>query len=134
MADASKINKDIKVLVVDDHPLTRNMVRSILRGAGFDDVLQAENGAQALEVVFKENLGLVICDWNMPTTSGIEVLRAIRAEPKLKSLPFLMLTAEAYRENVLEASKAGVTDYVVKPFTADVLMKKVEEVLKKVRS
>ena len=125
------VDKNIHILVVDDHPLTRNMVKSILKGVGFDNVYQAENGHLAVTRIFEEDIGLVICDWNMPNLSGLEVLRQIRADERFKELPFLMLTAEAYRENIVEAVKSGVTDYMIKPFTAEILMKKIEAVLHK---
>lgn len=123
----------VRVLVVDDYLLTRDMVRAILRGIGFTHVVTAENGEIALRALEQHAFHLVICDWNMPTMSGIELLRAVRAMPRYKTLPFLMLTAEAYRENVLEATKAGVTDYVAKPFTAEVLGSKIEEMLNRTK-
>jgi two-component system chemotaxis response regulator CheY len=120
----------IKILVVDDHQLTRDMVGSILKGMGFTRLEQAEDGYLALQKLEDNEYDLIICDWNMPRMSGLEVLRNIRSRAKTKKLPFLMLTAEVYRENVVEAMKAGVTDYVSKPFTADVLGRKLEGILK----
>ena len=123
------INKSTtKILVVDDHLLTRDMVRIILKGLGFLNVDTAENGNVALERLNDGGYALVICDWNMPQCSGLELLRAVRAGGVCPSIPFLMLTAEAYRESVREAVKAGVTDYISKPFTAGVLQQKIEKV------
>lgn len=129
---ASKYGRQLKILIVDDHALTRTMVKAILRGIGFEHVVQAESGANAVQVVMSEPVDLVICDWNMPDGNGIEVLRTLRADTRFKKLPFLMLTAEAYRENVTAAMEAGVTDYVIKPFTSDVLIDKLETTLRKV--
>lgn len=121
---------EVRILVVDDHPLTRDMVSSILKGIGFGRLDQAENGHIALLKLNEGEFDLIICDWNMPTMSGLEVLEEIRSEERFKDIPFLMLTAEAYRENVAAAMKAGVTDYIAKPFTADVLSKKIEQILR----
>lgn len=124
-----KYSKTLTILVVDDHSLTRTMVKAILRGIGFENVLQAESGIQAINTVMTEKVDLVICDWNMPEGNGLEVLRTLRADARFKNLPFLMLTAEAYRENVVAAVEAGVSDYVIKPFTSDVLVEKLGTVL-----
>jgi two-component system chemotaxis response regulator CheY len=120
---------EIHVLVVDDHFPTRDMVKTILRSVGFTKISQADNGAAALMKVEEQNIDLVICDWNMPGTSGIEFLTALRSKDRYKNLPFLMLTAEAYRENVKQAIENGVTDYITKPFTAQVLTQKVLQTL-----
>ena len=111
-------------MVVDDHPMTRNMVRAILRGVGFSHVLLAESGIQAQALLTEKGADFIICDWNMPGMSGLEFLNIVRET--YKTIPFLMLTAEAYRENVEAAIQAGVTDYVIKPFTAETLVSKVE--------
>ncbi len=129
MSAIDSIDKSISILVVDDYAMTRDMIRSILKQHGFMNVYAAEDGKKALERLNTENVALVICDWNMPIMSGIEVLRAVRADPELKEIPFLMLTAEAYRESVQEAVKSGVTDYISKPFTAQVLIEKVSQAL-----
>jgi two-component system chemotaxis response regulator CheY len=130
----AKFGKQFNILVVDDHSLTRTMVKAILRGIGFENVLQAENGAAAVDIVMSEPVDLVICDWNMPEANGLDVLRTLRADARFKKLPFLMLTAEAYRENVTAALEAGVTDYVIKPFTSDVLIDKLDSILRRITS
>lgn len=122
------ISKDIVIVVADDYSLTRDMIRAILKQLGFSNVLTAENGKRACEIILGEHVDLVICDWNMPGMTGLEVLRTVRNSEKTKDLPFLMLTAEAYRENVVEAVKAGVTDYIAKPFTSQTLSDKLETV------
>lgn len=125
-----KIDKSISILIVDDHALTRDMIRSILRQLGFQNLLTVDDGKKAFDELQRARYDLVISDWNMPTCSGIELLRAIRADKALKEIPFLMLTAEAYRENVVEAVKAGATDYISKPFTAQTLSEKVAKVMR----
>jgi two-component system, chemotaxis family, chemotaxis protein CheY len=126
MSRLDAIDKNISILIADDYALTRDMVRSILKQYGFGNVLAVEDGRRALEKIREMPLDLVICDWNMPGMSGLEVLRAVRADQRFRKLRFLMLTAESYRENVVEALKAGVSDYMVKPFTAMVLAEKLE--------
>lgn len=123
--------RDIAILVVDDQPIARDLVRTILKGNGFNTILVAENGRTALDILMQARVELMICDWNMPNLTGVELLRKVRAIPQYKELPFLMLTAEAYRENVQEAMAAGVTDYVTKPFTAEVLTQKINTILSK---
>ncbi len=118
------------VMVVDDHGMTRDLVRTILRGLGFINILTVENGRAAYKMLETNNVKLIVCDWNMPGGSGIELLRAVREHPQFKDVPFLMLTAEAYKESVEEAMKQGVSDYVAKPFTADVLVAKITGILK----
>ena len=127
MANAAKL----AILIIDDHGLTREMVRSILKQAGYDTLYMAESGHEALEIMRDKKVDLVVCDWNMPGMSGLEVLRTIRSDRSLKRLPFVMLTAEAYKENIVEALRSGVTEYVVKPFTAQTLTEKVAAALAK---
>lgn len=120
---------DYKILVVDDHALTRDMVRMILKGLGFSDIITAENGEIAFDAVKANYFDLIICDWNMPRFTGLELLTAVRTNKDFESTPFLMLTAEAYRDSVKAALDAGVTDYISKPFTAGVLGDKVMKAL-----
>lgn len=131
MNSAEGVDLNIRVLIADDYALTRNMVKAILRGVGFAEVVQADDGAQALQKIVEERFGLVVCDWNMPRKTGLEVLTEIRAMPHYASLPFVLLTAEAYKDNVEAAMKAGVSDYVIKPFTAETLTSKIFEVLRR---
>ena len=119
---------ELMILVVDDYALTRELLRSILKQLGFNNVICVEDGRRAIEKIREEAIDLVICDWNMPGMTGLEVLEAVRSDNKSKNLPFLMLTAEAYRENVVEAIKAGVSDYIAKPFTAQIINEKIEKV------
>ncbi len=121
----------MKVLMVDDFATMRKIVRNILKQIGFEDISEAEDGNAALRVIKNEKVGLVVTDWNMPNMSGLDLLREIRQDPQTSSLPVLMVTAEGLKENVMEAVKAGVSNYVVKPFTAEVLQEKIETIFKK---
>ena len=121
----------MKVLVVDDFATMRKILRNILKQIGFEDITEAEDGNVALRVIKTEPVGLVVTDWNMPNMSGLDLLRAIRGNPETSSLPVLMVTAEGLKENVMDAVKAGVNNYVVKPFTAEVLQEKIETIFKK---
>lgn len=125
-------NFGIKVLVVDDFPTMRRIVKNLLKQLGFENIDEAEDGVQALNKLKSGNYGLVVSDWNMPHMEGIDLLRSIRQEPEpLKNIPFLMVTAEAEKEKVIEAIKAGVDNYIVKPFTAEVLKEKLEKIADK---
>lgn len=122
------VDKSISILVVDDHSLTRDMVRVILRQFGFLNISTAENGLRAIERLNETKIDLVICDWNMPSMSGIEVLRAIRSSQKYNDIKFIMLTAEAYRDSVKEAASLHVNAYIAKPFTANQLGEQISAV------
>jgi two-component system chemotaxis response regulator CheY len=111
----------MRVLVVDDFATMRKIVRNVLKQIKLENTMEAENGKQALELLKKEEIGLIISDWNMPEMTGIELLRACKADPNLRHIPFIMVTAEANKESVLEAIKAGVDNYIAKPFTSDKL-------------
>lgn len=125
-------NLGIKVLVVDDFPTMRRIVKNLLKQLGFENIDEAEDGLQALKKLQTGEYGLVISDWNMPNMEGIELLRNVRqsSEP-LKNIPFLMVTAEAEKEKVIEAIKAGVDNYIVKPFTAELLTEKLSKIAEK---
>ncbi len=127
------IDTGMKVLVVDDMSTMRRIVKNVLRQIGFSDIMEAENGQDALTKLKAGGFGLVVSDWNMPVMQGIELLRAVRADAELKTLPFLMVTAEAQKENLIEAVQAGVSNYVVKPFTAEVLQGKLEKIFANVQ-
>ncbi|HCJ50234.1 MAG: chemotaxis protein CheY [Gallionellales bacterium CG_4_10_14_3_um_filter_54_96] len=117
-----------KFLVVDDFSTMRRIVRNLLKELGFVNVQEAEDGVQALNKLRSEAFDFVVSDWNMPNMTGIELLRAIRADIKLKHLPVLMVTAEAKRENIIAAAQAGASGYVVKPFTAATLDEKLKKI------
>lgn len=117
-----------KFLVVDDFSTMRRIVRNLLKELGFTDVQEAEDGVDALAKLRAGDFEFVVSDWNMPNMTGIELLRNIRADAKLKHLPVLMVTAEAKKENIIEAAQAGASGYVVKPFTAATLDEKLKKI------
>jgi len=118
----------MRILVVDDFSTMRRILKNILKQIGYTDIDEAEDGNGALAKLRQDKYDLVVSDWNMPNMSGLDLLKAIRADSALNGTPVLMVTAEAKKENVVEAIKAGVNNYVVKPFTAEVLREKIEKV------
>ncbi len=118
---------NMKVLVVDDFATMRRIVRNVLKEIGFTNIIEADDGKTALKELKKEKFDLILCDWNMPEMHGLELLNRIRSDDKLEDIPFVMLTAEAQKEYILEAVKAGVNNYVVKPFTAETISEKLEK-------
>jgi len=120
----------MKFLVVDDFSTMRRIVRGLLKELGFLNVDEAEDGVVALAKLKSEAFDFVVSDWNMPNMTGIDLLRAIRADAALAHLPVLMVTAEAKKENIIEAAKAGASGYVVKPFTAATLDEKLNKIFK----
>ncbi len=121
---------NIRILVVDDMSTMRRIIKTILNQLGYSNIEEAENGKQALAKLKKEKFDFVITDWNMPEMDGLTLVREIRSDEELKALPVLMVTAEAKKENVMEALKAGVNNYIVKPFTPEVLKEKMEKIFK----
>jgi two-component system chemotaxis response regulator CheY len=126
------IDKNIKILVVDDFPTMRRIVRNLLKELEFVNVDEAEDGAVGLDKVRNGNYGFVVSDWNMPNMDGLAMLQAIRADPSFAKLPVLMVTAEAKKENIIAAAKAGANGYVVKPFTAITLEEKITKIFEKI--
>ncbi len=123
------MDPNLKVLVVDDFATMRRIVKNILKDIGFVNITEAEDGSVALKALQASAVDLIICDWNMPNMSGLELLQAVRADPALKAIPFVMVTAEAQKTRVVEAVQAGVSNYIVKPFTADAVKEKLKKVL-----
>ena len=121
----------LKFLVVDDFSTMRRIVRNLLKELGFTNVDEAEDGAVALAKLREGNFEFVVSDWNMPNMDGLTLLQNVRADAKLKALPFLMVTAEAKKENIIAAAQAGASGYVVKPFTAATLQEKLEKIFEK---
>jgi two-component system chemotaxis response regulator CheY len=119
-----------KFLVVDDFSTMRRIIRNLLKELGFNNVDEAEDGVQALNTLRGGNFQFVISDWNMPNMTGIDLLRSIRADAALKHIPVLMVTAEAKKENIIQAAQAGASGYVVKPFTAATLDEKLTKIFK----
>ncbi len=124
----------MKILVVDDFATMRRIVKNILKQLGFENIEEAEDGEQAFNKLKGGGFKFVVSDWNMPNLDGLGLLKKVRSDPELKSLPILMVTAEAEKEKVVEAIKAGVSNYVVKPFTAEVLKEKMDKILSKMES
>lgn len=123
------MDSNIKILVVDDFATMRKVVRNLLKQGGYDDIVEAEDGVMALKALKSQKIDFVVSDWNMPNMSGLELLKAVRADPELAKTPFLMVTAEALQDNVVAAVKAGVNNYIVKPFTAEVLNEKIKKII-----
>ena len=121
-------NPDIDVLVVDDAATMRRIVKGLLHELGFKNMREAENGSVALDELKRKKADLVVADWNMPVMTGIDMLRAIRSDDGLKSIPVLMVTAEAKKDNIVEALQAGVNNYIVKPFNAKTLEEKLNKI------
>ena len=123
------MSTSIRYLVVDDFSTMRRIVKNLLQELGYQNVQEADDGKTAWPMLQTGSFDFVITDWNMPLMPGLDLLKAIRADEKLKSLPVLMVTAEAKREQIVEAVQAGVSGYVVKPFTAEILKQKLDKIL-----
>jgi two-component system chemotaxis response regulator CheY len=123
------MSSQLRFLVVDDFSTMRRIVKNLLQELGYANVQEADDGSTALPMLKSGNFDFVITDWNMPQLPGLELLKAVRADPKLAHLPVLMVTAEAKREQIVEAAQAGVSGYVIKPFTAQVLGEKLAKIL-----
>jgi len=124
-------DNNIKVLVVDDFATMRRIVKNILTQLGYKNVIEADDGTTAMEIIKKEKIDLIISDWNMPKMTGLDFLKAIRANPETSTTPFIMVTAEAQQDNIIMAVKAKVSQYIVKPFTAETLGEKISKVFGK---
>ncbi len=119
---------NMKILIVDDFATMRRIVKNILTQIGFKNFIEAEDGTIAWDVLQKEKVDFIVSDWNMPTMTGIELLRKVRADERFKDLPFMMVTAEAQKENIIEAVKERVSNYIVKPFTPETLSEKIQKI------
>ena len=126
------MEKNIKILVVDDFATMRKVLRNLLKQAGYENIIEAEDGVTALRTLKSQKIDFVISDWNMPNMTGIELLKAVRADSDLATMPFLMVTVEALQDKVIAAVKAGVNNYIVKPFTAEVLNEKITKIMEKI--
>lgn len=124
----------MRILVVDDFATMRRIVKNLLRDLGFKNTAEADDGSSALPMLKNEHFDFLVTDWNMPNMKGIELLKAVRADEHLKNLPVLMVTAEAKREQIIEAASAGVNGYIVKPFTADTLKTKIDKIFERIES
>ena len=122
----------MKILIVDDFSTMRRIIKNLLRDLGFTNTSEADDGQTGLPMLQSGNFDFLITDWNMPGMTGIDLLKAVRADAEIRDLPILMVTAEAKREQIIEAAQAGVNGYVVKPFTAAVLKEKIEKIFERV--
>lgn len=125
------MNTNMKILVVDDFSTMRRIVKNLLNDLGFSNIQEADDGSTALTALEAGDFEFVVTDWNMPGMTGIDLLKAIRANPKFAGLPVLMVTAEACREQIIEAAKAGVNGYIIKPFTAVTLKEKLDRIFER---
>lgn len=122
------IDMNMNVLIVDDYKTMLRIIENLLKQLGFKNVMQATDGSMALKMLREEKYGMVISDWNMEPMTGLQLLKEVRADAQLKPIPFIMVTAESKTENVIAAKEAGVNNYIVKPFNAETLKKKISEV------
>jgi len=123
------MSKSLKFLVVDDYSTMRRIVKNLLHDLGYPNVAEADDGTSALPMLQKGGYDFVVTDWNMPGMAGLDLLKAIRADERLKELPVLMVTAEAKRDQIVAAAQAGVSGYVIKPFSAETLKQKLDRIL-----
>lgn len=123
----------MKILIVDDFSTMRRIIKNLLRDLGFTNMVEADDGITAIPILNSGSIDFLVTDWNMPGMTGIDLLRHVRADEKLRSLPVLMVTAEAKREQIIEAAQAGVNGYVVKPFTALALKEKIEKIFERIQ-
>lgn len=126
------MDKNMKILVVDDFSTMRRIIKNLLKDLGFTSIQEADDGSTALPMLQQGDFDFVVTDWNMPGMQGIDLLRAIRADDSLKHLPVLMVTAEAKKEQIVAAAQAGVNGYVVKPFTAATLKEKLDKIFERI--
>lgn len=122
----------MKILIVDDFSTMRRIIKNLLRDLGFTNTAEADDGQTALPMLQQGNFDFLITDWNMPGMEGIELLKRVRADDNLKSMPVLLVTAEAKKEQIVEAAQAGVNGYIVKPFTAGTLKEKIDKIFERI--
>ncbi|QCF27863.1 chemotaxis response regulator CheY [Hydrocarboniclastica marina] len=128
------MDKNMKILIVDDFSTMRRIIKNLLRDLGFTNTDEADDGNSALPMLKSGRYDFLVTDWNMPGMTGLDLLKHVRADDNLKHLPVLMVTAEAKREQIVAAAQAGVNGYVVKPFTAAVLKEKIEKIFERIQS
>ena len=124
----------MKILIVDDFSTMRRIIKNLLRDLGFNNTQEADDGNTALPILQSGNFDFLVTDWNMPGMTGIDLLKAVRADAKLASLPVLMVTAEAKKDQIIEAAQAGVNGYIVKPFTAVTLKEKIDKIFERLQA
>ena len=128
------MDKNMKILIVDDFSTMRRIVKNLLGELGFSNTVEADDGNSALPILKQGGIDFLVTDWNMPGMTGLDLLKNIRADEKLKTLPVLMVTAESKREQIIEAAQAGVNGYIVKPFTAATLPEKIDKIFERIQA
>lgn len=128
------MDKNIRILIVDDYSTMRRIVKNLLHDLGYVNMAEADDGKTAWSQLQTNHFDLVVTDWNMPGMTGIELLKAIKADPALASLPVLMVTAESNKEQIVEAAQAGVSGYIIKPFTAETLREKLDRIEQRLKA
>ena len=128
----SALDKNMKILIVDDFSTMRRIIKNLLRDLGFNNTEEADDGNTGLPKLQSGNFDFLVTDWNMPGMTGIDLLKAVRADEKLKTLPVLMVTAEAKKEQIVLAAQEGVNGYIVKPFTAQTLKEKIDKIFDRI--
>lgn len=128
------MDKNMKILIVDDFSTMRRIIKNLLRDLGFNNTVEADDGQTALPILQAGGIDFLVTDWNMPGMQGIDLLKKVRADAKLSSMPVLMVTAEQKREQIIEAAQAGVNGYIVKPFTAATLKEKIDKIFERIHA
>ncbi|PHS26620.1 MAG: chemotaxis protein CheY [Methylophaga sp.] len=128
------MDKNMKILIVDDFSTMRRIIKNLLRDLGFNNTVEADDGLTALPILQAGGIDFLVTDWNMPGMQGIDLLKAVRADEKMATMPVLMVTAETKREQIIVAAQAGVNGYIVKPFTAATLKEKIDKIFERIDS
>ncbi len=128
------MDKNMKILVVDDFSTMRGIIKNFLRELGYSNIMEADDGSTALPLLQNGEFDFLITDWNMPGMSGLDLVKTVRGSPRLAALPILMVTAEAKRDQIVAAAQAGINGYIVKPFTANTLKEKLDKILERLQA
>ena len=128
------MDKNMKILVVDDFATMRGIIKNLLRDLGYGNITEADDGSTALPILRAGSFDFLITDWNMPIMTGLDLLKEVRGDARLCKLPVLLVTAEAKRDQIVEAAQAGVNGYVVKPFTANTLKEKIDKIFERIEA
>jgi two-component system chemotaxis response regulator CheY len=131
MSGLNHLDRNMPILIVDDFSTMRRIIKNCLKGLGFENITEADDGQNAWDKMQTADFKFIVSDWNMPNMMGVDLLRTVRASEKHKEIPFMMVTAETQKDNLLEATKAGASNFIIKPFTADILQTKMEAIFKK---
>ncbi len=130
-SEGNIMENNIKILVVDDFATMRKVLRNLLKQSGYENVVEAEDGVSALQIIKTQKIDFIISDWHMPNMTGLDLLKSVRADKEIADTPFLMITAETVPDSMISAFKAGVSSYIIKPFTAEVLSERIAKIMEK---